>query len=68
MSFKPEVIADSGGKWCGTPQRFATKEEAEVQVGQSGQSLASCGRDPRGRVRRPVNYRWQDGQLIAVEK
>jgi hypothetical protein len=52
MSFKPEVIADSGGKWCGTPQRFATKEEAEVQVGQSGQSLASCGRDPRGRVRR----------------
>jgi len=52
MSFKPEVIADSGGKWCGTPQRFATKEEAEAQMAKSRQSLASCARDPRGRVRR----------------
>jgi hypothetical protein len=24
MSFKPEVIADSSGKWCGNALRFAT--------------------------------------------
>jgi hypothetical protein len=24
MSFKPEVIADTSGKWCGNALRFAT--------------------------------------------
>ena len=28
MSFKPEVIADSSGQWCGNALRFATREEA----------------------------------------
>ena len=28
MSFKPEVIADSTGKWIGNQLRFATKQEA----------------------------------------
>ena len=28
MSFKPEVIADSSGKWSGNALRFATREEA----------------------------------------
>jgi hypothetical protein len=32
MSWRPEVIADSDGKWCGNAIRFATKEEAEVYV------------------------------------
>src|ERR1700682_904717 len=32
MSFKPEVIADSSGKWCGNALRFATREEAEANV------------------------------------
>jgi hypothetical protein len=31
-SFKPEVIADSTGKWCGNALRFATREEAESYV------------------------------------
>ena len=32
MSWKPEVIADSSGKWAGNALRFATKEEAEKYV------------------------------------
>ncbi len=32
MSWKPEVIADSSGKWAGNALRFATREEAESQV------------------------------------
>jgi hypothetical protein len=28
MSWKPEVIADSSGKWVGNATRFATKDEA----------------------------------------
>lgn len=31
-SYKPEVIADSGGKWSSNALRFATKEEAEDYV------------------------------------
>jgi hypothetical protein len=31
-SWRPEVIADSDGKWCGNAIRFGTKEEAEVYV------------------------------------
>jgi hypothetical protein len=32
MSWKPEVIADSSGKWSGNRLRFATKLEAEGNV------------------------------------
>ena len=32
MSFKPEVIADSSGQWCGNALRFATREEAEANI------------------------------------
>ena len=32
MSFKPEVIADSSGKWSGNAVRFATRGEAEANV------------------------------------
>lgn len=32
MSYKPEVIADSTGKWCGNALRFATEQEAEDYV------------------------------------
>ena len=32
MSFKPEVIADGSGKFCGSSVRFATKHEAEIYV------------------------------------
>ena len=32
MSFKPEVIADLSGTWCGNALRFATREEATATL------------------------------------
>lgn len=32
MSWKPEVIADSSGQWCGNGLRFATRDEAAKYV------------------------------------
>lgn len=31
-SYRPEVIADSSGKWAGNAQRFATQVEAQRAV------------------------------------
>ena len=67
MSFKPEVIADSSGKFCGNGLAFATREEAEANV----RDLASrwfLVRETRVvESDEPVNYRWVDGRLLAVE-
>ena len=60
MSWKPEVFADSSGKWAGNSLRFATKEEAEGNV----KALASkwfLVTDTRVvECDDPVNYRWID--------
>jgi hypothetical protein len=32
MSWKPEVIADASGKWCGNALRFATYADAKDYV------------------------------------
>jgi hypothetical protein len=66
MSFKPEVIADSSGKWCGNALRFATREEAEANVQDlmmrwtSVRDIRVVGSDD------PVNYRYVDGQLESL--
>jgi hypothetical protein len=67
LSWKPQVIADDTGKWCGNGLAFATKEEAEANA-----------RDLMGRwilvtatraveSDEPVNYRWTANGLEAVE-
>lgn len=67
MSWKPEVIADSSGKWCGNALRFATKEEAEAQVANLAMRWTSV-RDWRAvESTDPVNYAWRDGQLVRLE-
>lgn len=66
MSFKPEVIADSTGKWCSNALRFETRKEAEDQVralswrwtAVSGTRVVECDD--------PVNYRYLNGKLEAV--
>lgn len=66
MSFAPEVIADSSGKWCGNALRFATREEAEANA----RNLASrwlLVRDTRAvESADPVNCRWTDAGLVQV--
>lgn len=67
MSWKPEVIADSTGKWAGNSLRFATKEEAEANA-RDLMSRWMLVREYRAAPSDdPVNYAWVDGKLIAVE-
>ena len=72
MSFKPEVIADSSGEWCGNALRFATGSPPRKRPKPRWPNLASrwllVGETLAVECDDPVNYRWQDGQLIAVEK
>ena len=66
MSFKPEVIADSSGKWCGNALRFATREEAEANV-LDLMMRWHLVRDTRVvECDDPVNYRWVDGKLESI--
>ena len=67
MSFIPEVQTDSSGKWYGNALHFATYEEAESNV----RDLASRWFAVRAmRVSEsddPVNYKWYDNKLHAIE-
>lgn len=67
-SWKPEVIADSSGKWNCNALRFATEKEAY----ESARDLAmrwTLVRDFRASESDdPVNYTYIDGVLKAVEK
>jgi hypothetical protein len=63
MSFKPEVIADPSGKWCGNALCFATREEAEANVRDLMMRWFAV-RETRIVVSDdPVNYRFVDGRL-----
>lgn len=66
MSYKPEVIADSSGKWYDNALRFATYDEALA----SAKDLASrwmLVREYRAvESPDPVNYQLIDGKLSAV--
>ena len=66
MSWKPEVIADNSGKWCGNALRFATKEEAEANVKNLMWKWLAV-RDTRVvESDDPVNYRWIDGKGLEA--
>ena len=63
MSFKPEVIADSSGKWVGNALRFSTREEAEANVRDLMMRWFAV-RETRVLVSDDsVNYRYVDGRL-----
>ena len=68
MSWKPEVIADNSGKWCGNALRFATREEAESQVRDLSWRWTAV-RDTRVvESPDPVNYRYANGALLTLEQ
>ncbi len=63
MSWKPEVIADSSGKWCGNALRFATEQEAKDNVRALEWKWTSV-RDTRVvECDDPVTHAWVDGRL-----
>ena len=61
MSFKPEVIADTSGKWYGNALCFATREEAEANVRDLMMRWFAV-RETRV-VESDANYRYVDGRL-----
>jgi hypothetical protein len=63
MSFKPEVIADASGKWCGNALRFATREEAEANVRDLMMRWFAVRETRVVESDDPVNYRYVDGRL-----
>ncbi len=66
MSWKPEVIADSSGKWSGNALRFATKQEAEENVHDLMMRWTSVTETRVVECDDPVNYSYTDGVLKAV--
>ena len=68
MSWKPEVIADGSGKWCGNALCFATREEAEANVFDLSMRWFAVRQTRVVESDAPVNYRYTDGRLIAVEE
>lgn len=67
MSWKPEVIADDSGKWCGNALRFATKEEAEANVANLKARWMLVTDTRVVESDEPVNYKWVDGKLVSLE-
>src|ERR1700694_4012761 len=66
MSFKPEVIADPSGKWCGNALRFATRHEAEANVQDLMMRWFAVRETRVVESDDPVNYRYVDGRLESV--
>ncbi len=66
MSYAPEVIADSSGKWCGNGLRFETHKEALANVLDLAMRWTSV-RDTRVvESSDPVNYRFTLNGLESV--
>jgi hypothetical protein len=66
MSWKPEVIADSSGKWCGNALRFATKEEAEISVANLAMRWLAVRETRVVESDDPVNYAIVGNEMKAV--
>ena len=66
MSFKPEVIADSSGQWCGNALRFATREEAEANVQDLMMRWFAVRETRVVKSDDPVNYWYVDHKLVEI--
>jgi len=66
MSFAPEVIADSSGKWCGNALRFATESEAQIYVKDLYARWTAVRETRVVESDDPVTYAIKDGQAISL--
>lgn len=66
MSWKPEVIADSSGKWCANGLAFATKAEAEMSAYALACKWFAVIEWRAVESDQPVNYEIVDGVQMAV--
>lgn len=65
MSWRPEVIADSSGKWVPNALRFGTKDEADKYLSDLWGRWTSVREKRAVECDDPVNSRW-DAELGAV--
>lgn len=68
MSWRPEVIADSSGKWCPNGLRFATREEAEANVANLAARWWPVRETRVVECDDPVNYRWDNERGLVPIK
>ena len=66
MSFKPEVIADTSGKWYGNALCFATREEAEANVRDLMMRWFAVRETRVVESDDPVKFRYIDGRLEGL--
>jgi hypothetical protein len=66
MSYKPEVLADSSGKFYGNALRFATREEAEANVKDLMMRWFAVREMRVVESDDPPNYRWDEGKLVEI--
>jgi len=66
-SWKPEVIADTSGKFYGNALRFATKQEAEDNVFDLAMRWTSVRETRVVESGEPVNYSYIGRQLRRIE-
>jgi hypothetical protein len=65
MAWKPEVLVD--GQWSRNGLVFATEEEAADSAYGLFRRWTLTNDYRAVEVDEPVNYRWVDGALVAVE-
>ena len=68
ISYRPEVIADSSGKWVGNGLRFATRKEAEDNVRDLSYRWMAVRETRVVESEDLPNYTYIDGCLQAIKK
>jgi len=66
MSWKPEVIADNSGKWCGNLLRFATCEEAEANAQDLARRWTLVRQWRATESEDPVTHAWVNGKSVQL--
>jgi len=67
-SWKPEVIADSSGKWFGNDLRFSTKADAEIYVAELAHRWTAVLDTRVVESDDPVNRKLnEEGELVRLE-
>jgi hypothetical protein len=66
-SYKPEVIADSSGKWAGNALRFATRAEAEGNVKALMWRWMAVLETRVSESEDAPTHAWVDGRLVTLD-
>ena len=68
VSWAPEVIADSSGKWYRNALRFATEAEALASANELASRWHMVRSTRAAPAIEPVNYRFENGANMRIEE